>query len=92
VIESIFKAFRAARGIQNGNPLATLQQKLAENAADLIQFDFVGLKELVGMIQSLENPRKDDEDGETNESRLQRFLRGEAVDPPATAPPKGAIQ
>jgi hypothetical protein len=67
----------------NGNALAVLQAKLAENAADLIQHGFVGLKELVVMIQSLETTRKDDDDGETNEAQLQRFLRGENMDPPA---------
>jgi hypothetical protein len=78
----------------NGNPLAVLQGKLAEHAADLIQYDFVGLKELVAMIQSLDTPGKDGDENETNESRLQRFLRGENVDQPAppTATPRRAVQ
>jgi hypothetical protein len=77
----------------NGNPLAVLQAKLAEHAPDLIQYDFVGLKELVAMIQSLETPSKDGDDSETNESKLQRFLRGEDVEQPAApATPKRAIQ
>jgi hypothetical protein len=75
----------------NGNALAVLQAKLAENAADLIQHGFVGLKELVVMIQSLETTQKDDDDGNV-EQRLQRFLRGENVDPPAMPTAKRAIQ
>lgn len=79
----------------NGNPLAVLQGKLAEHAADLIQYDFVGLKELVAMIQSLETPNKDGDDSESNESRLQRFLRGEDSYLPPAAPaatPRRAVQ
>ena len=77
----------------NGNALAMLQTKLAEHAAELIQYDFVGLKELVGMIQSLESTRKDDDDGETNEARLQRFLRGEDVEaPPMPTTARRALQ
>jgi hypothetical protein len=75
----------------NGNALAVLQAKLAENAADLIQHGLVGLKELVVMIQSLETTNKDDDDGNV-EARLQKFLRGENVDPPAMPPGKRSIQ
>lgn len=65
----------------NGNALVKLQEKLAENAADLIHHGFVGLKELVVMIQSLESTAKADDDGNV-EKRLQGFLRGEDVDAP----------
>jgi hypothetical protein len=75
----------------NGDALGVLQAKLAENAADLIQFNLVGLKELVGMIQSLENPHKGDEESNVEE-RLQRFLRGEDVEPPAVPTPRRNIQ
>jgi hypothetical protein len=77
--------------MSNGNPLRALQSKLAENAADLIQFNLVGLKELVSMIQSLETPNKDGDENEPNEVKLQRFLRGEDVEPPAL-PVKGHVQ
>jgi hypothetical protein len=77
--------------MSNGNPLRALQGKLAENAPDLIQFGLVGLKELVSMIQSLETPNKDGEDEETNDVKLQRFLRGENVEPPTMAA-KGPVQ
>jgi hypothetical protein len=75
----------------NGNPLRVLQGKLAENAPDLIQFGLVGLKELVGMIQSLETPNKDGDDAESAEVKLQRFLRGDDVEQPALAA-KGRLQ
>lgn len=70
--------------------MRVLQAKLAENAPDLIQFGLVGLKELVSMIQSLETPEKKDDDANVEE-RLQKFLRGEEVEPPELAA-KGRVQ
>lgn len=75
--------------MKNGNPLSVLQTKLAEHAADLLRNNFISLKDLVSMIQSLEGSRHVDDESESNESRLQRFLRGEDINEPA---PEGAIQ
>jgi hypothetical protein len=75
VLESIFKAFRVERGMQNGNPLSVLQEQLALHAPELIAHNFIDLKTLIATMQSLEGSRTE-EGGRSVEDRLQEFLRG----------------
>jgi hypothetical protein len=90
VLEDIFRAFRAARQMENGKPLLVLQEQLAAHAPDLIQNNFIDLKTLISTLQSLEPARGDDDNGANTEQRLQQFLRGESAEPTPEA--EGAIQ
>jgi hypothetical protein len=77
VLEAIFKAYRVARGMENGEPLQVLQQQLALHAPDLIQHNFMDLKTVIATMQSLEGTRPAGGDtGKNAEQTLQEFLRG----------------
>lgn len=83
MLEAIFKAYRVARGMDNGKPLEVLQEQLALHAPDLIQHNFIDLKTLISTMQSLEGVRAGaGESGKNNEQALQDFLRGTVPESP----------
>lgn len=77
MLSEIFGAFREARKIDGQTAFLMLQDKIAEHAGDLIRLDLSSMKELVDLLMKLNEARKDEGESEkSNESALQRFLRG----------------
>ena len=76
LLADVFGAFREARKTDAQAAFLALQDKVAENAGELVRLNLSSMKEIVDTLLKLDAARKEDPDDEkANEKALQLFLR-----------------